>query len=222
MPGRRVGLVHVGCLNDMYGLREFSAGRARRSRDFVRVMPSTPASVFMKENGFHGPSTLVSATCSSANNALLIAKLWLDAGLVDDALVITADLSLTPEVVAGFTNMGAAAVDVEPLEACRPFQEGSTGFPPGEASVAFVLSSHSDEPYGRVLGGAMTSDGYHPTGMDPSNREMIRCVTDALADAQVDPDEVRYFNAHGTGTSQCEAAERDLMEKVFVGVKVGV
>ena len=65
----------------------------------------------------------------------------------------------------------------------------------------------------------MTSDGYHPTGMDPSNRELIRCVTDALEDAQVDPDEVRYFNAHGTGTSQCEAAERDLLEKVFVGVK---
>lgn len=59
--------------------------------------------MFMKEYGFHGPSTQVSATCSSTNNALLVAKLWLEAGTADDVIVVSADLSLSPAIVSGFT-----------------------------------------------------------------------------------------------------------------------
>ena len=216
-PTGPVGLVHVACFNDMYGWQEFSSGRAQRSRDFVRVFPSTPAAMLMMEFDFHGPSLMVSATCSSANDALLVAKQWMDAGKVDDVVVVSADLSFTPEVVAGFTGMGAAAVDVGPLEACRPFQDGGKGFPPGEAAVGLVLSSRSAGGYARLLGGAMTSDGYHPTGMDPLHTEVIRAVTEALVDADTHPSEVTYFNAHGTGTVQCNAAEIDVLDRVFPG-----
>lgn len=221
-PGANVGVVHVGCMNDMYGIRAICTGEASRSRDFVRIFPSTPASMFVKEFGFHGPCTQVSATCSSSNNALLIAKLWLEAGLADDVVVISADLSFAPEIVAGFTRMGAAVVDIEPLEACRPFQEGSSGFPPGEAAVAFVLSSAATTPYAGFLGGAMTNDAYHATGMDPANTEVIRCVTEALADAGVEPDEIGYLNAHGTGTAQCDAAELGLLRDVFGSTKPSI
>jgi 3-oxoacyl-[acyl-carrier-protein] synthase II len=214
-PGQRVGLVSVGCFNDMYGWTEFSTGRARRSRDFVRVMPSTPVAMFLKEFGFHGPSLMVSATCASTNNALLVAKLWLEAGKADDVVVVAADLSFTPEVVDGFTRMGASAIDVEPLEACRPFQEGGKGFPPGEAAVGFVLSARATNPYASLLGGAMTSDAYHATGMDPSHVEVIRCVAEALDDAGVGPADVRYLNAHGTGTAQCTAAEAHFLDNLF-------
>jgi 3-oxoacyl-[acyl-carrier-protein] synthase II len=171
--------------------------------------------MLMKEFGFHGPSLMISATCSSANNALLVAKQWMDLGKVDDVIVVSADLSFTPEVVAGFTRMGAAAVDVEPLEACRPFQEGGKGFPPGEAAVGFVLSSRREGGYADLLGGAMTSDAYHATGMDPSHVEVLRCVSEALTDAQVEPEHVAYLNAHGTGTVQCNAAETAVLEEVF-------
>lgn len=216
-PTGPVGLVHASIFNDAYGWRDINSGRARRSRDFVRVFPSTPAAMLMKEFGLHGPSLMVSATCSSANNALLMAKQWIDAGTVDDVVVVTADLSFTPEVVAGFTRMGAAAVDVEPLEACRPFQDGGKGFPPGEAAIGFVLSKRPDGGYAQLLGGAMTSDGYHATGMDPLHTEVIRCVAEALVDAGVEPADVTYLNAHGTGTAQCSAAEIHFLEEVFTG-----
>jgi 3-oxoacyl-[acyl-carrier-protein] synthase II len=214
-PGQRVGVLYAGCFNDMYGWREVSRGNARRSRDFVRVFPSTPTAMFMKEFGFHGPSFEVSATCSSANNAMLTAKQWLETGKADDVVVIAADLSFTPEVVAGFAGMGAAVVDVEPQDACRPFQEGGRGFPPGEAAVGFVLSTRSSNPYAALLGGAMTSDGYHATGMDPSHAQVIRCVTEALDDAGVCKADVRYLNAHGTGTGQCNDAEASFLDAVF-------
>jgi 3-oxoacyl-[acyl-carrier-protein] synthase II len=224
IPGARVGVISVGCFNDMYGWTEFSSGRASRSRDFVRVLPSTPVSMFMHEFGFHGPSMMVSATCASTNNALLIAKLWLDADKVDDVVVVAADLSFTPEIVSGFTRLGAAAVDIEPLEACRPFQDGGKGFGPGEAAVGFVMSSRQlagfltvsrATPYAALLGGAMTSDAHHATGMDPSHAEVIRCVAEAIDDARVDPTEVRYLNAHGTGTKQCTDAETHFLDEVF-------
>jgi 3-oxoacyl-[acyl-carrier-protein] synthase II len=216
-PSGPVGLIHVGCFNDMYGWREVTSGRARRSRDFVRVFPGTPAAMLMKEFGLHGPSLMVSATCSSANNALLVAKQWVDAGKVQDVVVVSADLSFTPEVVSGFTRMGAAAVDVEPLEACRPFQEGGKGFPPGEAAVGLVLSSRPIGGYAQFLGGAMTSDGFHPTGMDPLHTEVIRCVAEALVDSGVGADEVTYLNAHGTGTVQCNDAETHILDELFPG-----
>jgi 3-oxoacyl-[acyl-carrier-protein] synthase II len=214
-PGERVGLLFAGCFNDMYAWREVSRGNARRSREFVRAFPSTPTAMFMKEFGFHGPSFEVSATCSSANYAMLMAKQLLETGKADDVIVIACDLSFTPEVVAGFTGMQAAVVDVEPREACRPFQEGGRGFPPGEAAVAFVLSSRSSDPYAVLRGGAMTSDGYHATGMDPSYAQVIRCISDALTDAGVSPEDVRYLNAHGTGTQQCNAAEIAFLDAIF-------
>ena len=214
-PAGPVGMVHVGWFNDMYGWREVSSGRSRRSRDFVRVLPSTPAAMLMKEFGLHGPSLMVSASCSSANNALIVAKQWVDSGKVEDVVVVAADLSFTPEVVAGFTRMGAAAVNVEPLEACRPFQDGGKGFPPGEAAVGLVLASRPVGGYAHLLGGAMTSDGYHATSMDPRHTEVIRCVAEALADAGVEPGDVAYFNAHGTGTAQCNAAKIDILDRLF-------
>jgi 3-oxoacyl-[acyl-carrier-protein] synthase II len=214
-PGRRVALVHASVFNDMYGTTEYCTGRARRNRDFVRTFPSTPAAMFMKEFGFHGPSVMVSATCSTSNMAVLLAKLWLDAGKADDVIVVSADLSFTPETTGGFTTMGASVVDAEPMEVCRPFQEGGRGFPPGEAAVAFVLSNRTDDSYATVLGGAMTSDGYHATGMDPSNKEIVQCVAEALADSEVAPSDVRYLNAHATGTAQCNAAEVGVLDDIF-------
>lgn len=224
VPGARVGVINAATVSDMYGWTEFNTGRARRSRDFVRVLPSTPVAMFMHEFGFHGPSMMVSATCASTNNALLMAKLWLDADKVDDVVVVAADLSFTPEVVAGFTRLGAAAVDIEPLDACRPFQDGGKGFGPGEAAVGFVMSSRQQAgfltlsraaPYGALLGGAMTCDAHHATGMDPSHAEVIRCVTEAIDDAGVAAEQVGYLNAHGTGTQQCTDAETHVLEEVF-------
>ncbi|MET0899533.1 MAG: beta-ketoacyl synthase N-terminal-like domain-containing protein [Mycobacterium sp.] len=214
-PGPNVGVIHVACFNDMYGWREFNRGNATRSRDFVRVFPSTPAAMLMKEFGFHGPSLMVSATCSSNNNAMLVAKLWMQTGVADDVMVVSADLSFTPEVVAGFTRMGASVIDADPLDACRPFQDGGRGFPPGEAAVGFVLSNRTITPYATLLGGAMTSDAYHPTGMDPTHNEVIRCVSEALTDAGVTPSDVQYFNAHGTGTDQCNDTETEVLTKIF-------
>lgn len=216
-PGKRVGLLHAVVLGDVADWREFylADGGRRRIRDYMGLLPSTPISTMMQEFGFHGPAMNVSATCSSGNVGLITAKMWLDAGVVDDVVCVATDLSLTPENVDHFVRLGAGVVDTEPLDACRPFQEGSRGFAMGEASVGFVISNAPAHGYVKILGGAMSHDAFHVASVDPEHTQIMRCVGDALTDAGVRADDVRYLNAHGPGTQQCDAAESAILSQMF-------
>ena len=216
-PGRRVGLLHAVVLGEVDLWRDFYVTRGGELpvRDYLALMPSTPMSMLMQEYGFHGPAVNVSAMCASGNAGLITAKAWLDAGIVDDVVFVATDLSLTPENVSHFVRLGVAIVDAEPLDACRPFQQGSRGFVMGEASVAFVLSHRATRPYALTLGGAMSHDAYHVTSIDPRLDQIIACFSDALDNASVSAADVRYLNAHGPGTAQCDAAEAAVLEQLF-------
>ena len=173
--------------------------------------------MLMREYDFHGPAMNVSAMCSSGNAGLITAKMWLDSDVVDDVVFVSTDLSLTPENVEHFVRLGVAVVDAEPLDACRPFQEGSRGFPAGEAAVGFVLSQRAQRPYAQVLGGAMTHDAYHLTSVDPARTYVDQCVRDALNQANVSTNDITYLNAHGPGTAQCDTAEAGVVDEVLHG-----
>ena len=216
-PGPRVGLLHAVVLPEAKQWREFylTDGGQRQVRDYLTLMPSTPVSMLMQEFDFHGPAMNISAMCASGNAGLITAKMWLDTGFVDDVLFVATDLSLTRENVEHFVRLGVAVVDTEPLDACRPFQRGSRGFAVGEAAVAFVLTKQKVAAYATVLGGAMSHDGYHVTSVDPSLTHVIDCVETALDRSGVTADQVRYVNAHGPGTQQCDTAEIALLEQVF-------
>ena len=216
-PGRRVGLIHAVVLGEVDEWRNFylrDEGK-RRVRDYLTLMPSTPVSLLMQEYGFHGPAMNVSAMCASGNAGLLTAKMWLDIGFVDDVVFVATDLSLTPENIDHFVKLGVGVVDVEPQVGCRPFQEGSRGFGMGEAAAAFVLTNRSNAAYARVLGGSMTHDAFHATSIDPALTQVRACFEEALADAAVTARQVRYLNAHGPGTAQCDAAETAMLETVL-------
>jgi 3-oxoacyl-[acyl-carrier-protein] synthase II len=216
-PGRRVGLLHAVVLGEVDLWRDFYTTRDGRLsvHEYLGLMPSTPMSTLMREYGFHGPAMSVSAMCASGNAGLITAKSWLDAGIVDDVVFVATDLSLTPENVRHFVRLGVAVVDAEPLAACRPFQQGSRGFIMGEASVSFVLSAGATRPYVHMLGGAMTHDAHHVTSIDPELTQVINCVQDALANTGVPAEAVRYLNAHGPGTEQCDRAEAAVLERLF-------
>ncbi len=216
-PGRTVGVIHAIVLGDVRDWEDFylADDSRRRSRDYLRLLPSTPISLLMQEFAFHGPSMNVSAACSSANVALITAQMWLDQGFADDVVCVTTDLSASPDMVHHFVQMGAAVIDADPLEACRPFQEGSRGFSFGEASVAFVVSRQVERPYCAMLGGAMTNDAYHVVSVDPGLERILDCTHQALDRAGVRPGDVSYYNAHGPGTRQCDVAERAVLARIF-------
>ncbi|WP_454561862.1 beta-ketoacyl synthase N-terminal-like domain-containing protein [Mycobacterium haemophilum] len=216
-PGRQVGVLHAYFTHEMEDWGRFYCedGGRRRVRDYMTLMPSSPVSALMQEYDFHGPSMNVSAMCASGNTGLITAKTWLDAGMADDVVFIATCLSMTPEFVDHVVRAGAGVADAEPLDASRPFQEGSRGFSGGEASVAFVLSRRGDGPYARVLGGAMSHDAYSLMSIDPAHTHLEACVRNALDNAGVSASQVRYLNAHGPGTQQCDAAETAILDHIL-------
>lgn len=220
-PGPRVGLLHAIVLGDVRHWRDFYLTHhgATSNRDYLYLMPSTPMSLLMQEYGFRGPAMNVSAMCASGNAGLLTAKAWLDAGMVDDVIVVASDLSATCETVRQFEQLGVAITDADPLDACRPFQEGSRGFVFGEGAAGFVLSGPRGDgvPYLHLLGGAMTHDAHHVTSLDADLVAIRSCFGSALADAGVPASAVRYLHAHGPGTRQCDQAEATILSEFFPG-----
>ncbi len=216
-PGRRVGLLHAVVLGEVDLWKDFYLTHDGRLpvRDYLALMPSTPMSTLMQEHGFHGPAMNVGAMCASGNAGLLTAKAWLDANIVDDVVFVATDLSVTPENLAHFTKMGVAIADTEPLQACRPFQDGTQGFIMGEGSVAMVLSTGTPNPYAHVLGGAMSHDAHHVTSINPELTDITRCFTEALDNSAVRPADVGYLNAHGPGTRQCDQAEATVFDTLL-------
>lgn len=217
-PGDRVGLIHAAVLGDVDLWEEFHATEGDspwRPRKYLGLMPSTPVSMTLQEHGLHGPAMHVCAMCASGMVAALTAKSWLDSGMADDVVIVAADVSASPATLSHWSDIGAAITDVDPLQGCRPFQEGSRGFGWGEAAAALVLSARSGQPYSRLLGGAMSQDAHHVISVEPSHEHVKRCFREALADAGVSPAEVDYLYAHGTGTKQCDSAEIDVLETLF-------
>ncbi len=216
-PGRRVGVVYGGVRDDMHtwsGFHELGERLAFR-RQFIGMMPSTPITSLMAEFGFHGPSITASAMCATGNAAVITAKMWLDAGMVDDVVVVTTDLSATRQVVRHFVYCGVAVTDAPPADACRPFQEGTRGFTFSEASAAVVMTRQKTDAYATVRGGAMTHEAHNAMALSPDPVHAITAVTDALDLASVAPADVRYVNAHGTGTKLCHRTESSVLEEVF-------
>ncbi len=216
-PGRVVGLVHSIEAGDIESWSEFyRSGESKvRPKRWVNLLPSTVISQFMKEHDFHGPTMSVSAMCATANAAMITAKSWIDSGVADDVILLATDLSGIPQTLRGFSDLGVAVLNSPPLEACRPFQEGSRGFVGGEAAVGMVLSGRTTGSYASVLGGAMTMDAYNLVGVAPDLQEMFRCFRLAMEDAGADPEDVAYMNAHGPGTGMCDAAEAKVLDELF-------
>lgn len=216
-PGGTVGLLHAVVLSEVQGWRDFYLERGGKvsRREYIRLMPSTPITSLMIEHDFHGPCMNVVAMCASGNAALITAKMWIDSGIVDDVLVLATDVSATPENAKHFSDLGVVVFDRPPLDACRPFQEGSTGFVGGEASVAMMVSSRREGAYATLRGGAMSHDAHHVISLAGNPAHIATCYRSALASAGVDADEVVYFNAHGPGTRQCDRAEAGLFDELF-------
>jgi 3-oxoacyl-[acyl-carrier-protein] synthase II len=164
-----------------------------------------------------GPGMCVHAGELSAVMAVLTAKAWIGAGLVDDVLVICSDLSLTPERCLNGPNESGLVVDSAPSVTCRPFQQGSVGANPGEAVVAVVVTRSASSPYGRVLGGSAAVAERHaelePSDLAERRRTALgRAVTRALETSHVEPDDVVYMNAHGSGQPTTDAVEASVVE----------
>ncbi len=217
-PGGRVGLILCTSLGEVQGWRELylELGGHVRRRHYLQLLPSTAPSMLMAEYGFNGPSMSVSAACASGALGVILARQWLLSGFATDVVVSGTDLSVTAENAWGMGSLNVLATEGTPEQACRPFQEGSQGFIAGEASAALVVTGQSDvEAYAHVFGGGLTHDAFHPIAIKTDGLQVAAAWSQAMRDAGVEPDEIAYVNAHGSGTLLNDTVEAGVADSLF-------
>lgn len=116
----------------------------------------------------------------------------------------------------GFASLFAVAPD-----RCQPFARNRKGMIPGEGSAVLVLERKSHAVargariYAEVAGCGISCDATHMTGGHPEGRGLARAMQKAMAEAQLNPSEVQYISAHGTGTQSNDYLETLAVKKIF-------
>jgi 3-oxoacyl-[acyl-carrier-protein] synthase II len=165
--------------------------------------------------GLRGPAVDLYGACAAGNMALAAACGALSDGTCDIALAGGAD-GFSRLAFLGFMRSRVMAAEV-----CRPFDETRDGLLVGEGAAVFVLEREPDalargaRVRARLRGYAMTCESYHPTRPDPDGDGLSRATRDALARADLTPDDIDYVCAHGTGTPHNDAIEVKVMQSHF-------
>lgn len=171
---------------------------------------SEPATAISIELGIFGPNHTVASGCSAGLDALGIAKLLLDSGQAERALVVAVDLPLVPILLDNYAASGLLSKHAK----LNPFSPDSDGFIPGEGAAAIALSA---APAGNL---SLTyfsnnSDGADPVGVPQDGGRTDELLKRAIAQcgnpAAICP--------HATGTQIQARAERQFLHPTILGSK---
>ena len=172
--------------------------------------------------GFKGPNWSTNSACATSAHALGEAMRLIQRGEADVALAGGAEAPIGFMCIAGFNAIRALSTRNDaPAAASRPFDADRDGFVLGEGAAILLLEelSHARARGARIhaelAGYGATSDAFHMTAPSPEHEGAQRCMRLALADAQLEPSEIGYVNAHGTATPIGDIAEATAIERTF-------
>ena len=172
--------------------------------------------------GAKGPNYSTVSACSSAADTIGQAFEAIRRGDVDTALAGGSEAAICPIGVAGFNACHALSKRNDaPEKASRPFDADRDGFVLGEGGAVLVLESLDSaiergvEPVAEITGYGSTADAYHITQPAPEGEGAARAMNMALSQAQTQPDEIGYVNAHGTSTPLNDKYETMALKTVF-------
>ena len=170
--------------------------------------------------GAQGPNAVVSTGCTSGIDSIGYAVELIREGSADVMIVGSSDAPISPITMACFDAIKATTPrHDEPECASRPFDTTRNGFVLGEGAAFFVLEKlqtarlRGARIYAEIAGYATRSNAYHMTGLRPDGAEMAEAIRVALNDARMDPGEIDYINAHGSGTKQNDRHETAAFKK---------
>lgn len=202
----------------------FDAGPARIPPMTVPLLiPNEAAGNISMKFGIKGPSWTIATACASGTDALGNALDMVRSGRLDICLSGGTESTITGFGISGFTVLQTLASEHndDPSKACCPFDKKRSGFIMGEGSGILILEEYEHAKkrgakiYAEFAGYGSSSDAYHLTSPDPSGDGGALAITNALTDAGVKPEEVQYYNAHGTSTPINDPAETAMIKKAF-------
>ncbi len=172
--------------------------------------------------GTRGAPVSVTTACATGASAIQLGLEAIQRGEAAAALCIGAEGSVAPEPMIRFSLLSALSTrNDEPGRASRPFEKTREGFVMSEGAAALVLESleaaqaRGAEVLGLVLGAGERADSFHRTRSNPDGGAIIGAMRAAIADAGIEPAQIGYVNAHGTGTPENDKMETLGMRAVF-------
>jgi 3-oxoacyl-[acyl-carrier-protein] synthase II len=226
--GERVGAAVGTAIGGLSSLEEAVLQLESRGADrvspfaVVQMIPNLSAGWVSIELGARGPLLTESTACAASNMALGDGLDAIRLGRAEVMFCGGAEAPVTPVGMAGFGAMRALSRrNDDPARASRPFDAERDGFVMGEGAAILVLEelqhalARGAHVYAELLGYGISSDANHVSDPDPTGSNPARALRMAFADADIEPDEVGYVNAHGTSTPAGDAAETRLLKEAL-------
>ncbi len=200
-----------------------SKGPRRVSPIFVPMaLIDSAAGMVAIDQQIKGPNFAVVSACASGTNALGEAAEMIKRGDVDVVVAGGTEAALSPLTFAGFNVMGALSTrNDDPATSCRPFDSTRDGFVMSEGCGVIVVESEEHalargaHIYAVVHGYGTSADAVHFAAPDADGAGIARSMRWALKKAGLQPQDIDYVNAHGTGTKLNDPTETLALKTVF-------
>lgn len=179
-----------------------------------KLMTNAAASHLSMAHNIKGPSLTVSTACASSNHAIGLAFHMVRSGMAQVMLAGGGDAMLTFGGIKAWEGLRVMS-----KTACRPFSANRSGMVQGEGAGVFVLETYEGakargaEILAELIGFSMTSDAGDI--VMPNQQGAVRAIRGALRDACLDPQDIGYINAHGTGTAANDKTECAAVQEAF-------
>ncbi|HEY9504258.1 MAG TPA: beta-ketoacyl-ACP synthase II [Pyrinomonadaceae bacterium] len=172
--------------------------------------------------GAKGPNSATATACAAGAHAIGDSFKIIQRGDADLMICGGAESAITPMSVAGFASMRALSTNNEdPIHASRPFERDRDGFVIGEGAGIMILEEleaakqRGARIYAEIVGYGAAADAFHLTMPDETGSGARRVMQRTLRDAQVQPEQVGYINAHGTSTPYNDKFETRAIKDTF-------
>mgnify|MGYP000681741309 FL=1 len=171
--------------------------------------------------GLKGNSINDVTACATGTNTIGEAYRSIQYGEADVMVAGGTEGSVCPIGIAGFTALTALSTVDDPAKCSLPFDKNRSGFVMGEGAGVVILEelehakARGAKIYAEVVGYGCSSDAYHITSPQEDGAGAARAMTNAMRDAGVTPADVKYINAHGTGTHHNDLFETRAIKLAF-------
>jgi 3-oxoacyl-[acyl-carrier-protein] synthase II len=187
------------------------------------MIPNEAAGNISMIFGTKGPAFTQVTACASGTDALGQALDLIRAGRCDVVISGGTEATIVPFAIGGFQMLKALSTKrcSEPEKASRPFDVDRDGFVMGEGAGVLILESeeHAKARGAKILaelaGYGATADAFHITSPDPTGMGGANAVKAAIADAGLKPEDIQYYNAHGTSTEINDPTETKMLKIAF-------
>ena len=193
-----------------------------RTMEELEREPNMPSAHLAEMFNAQGPNANCLTACAASSQAIGEAVELIRRGDADVMLSGGTHSMIHPFGVTGFNLLTALSRrNDEPTKASRPFDRDRDGFVLGEGSSMVVLEEYEQAKargahiHGEIVGYGSTADAYRITDTHPEGRGAITCMQHALDDAQLNPSDIDYINAHGTSTKVNDNVETLAIRRVF-------